>query len=130
VKRYLLDTHIVLWGLTAPHRLSPATRAILENEAVHVSALSVWELLLKQHSGRLRLPDSPLIAAIERAGAKLIPLLAEHAEAAAALGPMHGDPIDRLLVGTARVEQMVLMTRDAELLERAAPVLGKLLLGA
>lgn len=130
MKRYLLDTHIVLWGLTAPRRLSPATRTILENEAVHVSALSVWELLLKQHSGRLRLPDSPLIAAIERAGAKLIPLLAEHAESAAALGLMHGDPIDRLLVGTARVEQMVLVTRDAELLERAAPILGKLLLEA
>ncbi len=130
MKRYLLDTHIVLWGLTAPRRLSPATRAILENEAVHVSAVSVWELLLKQHSGHLRLPDSPLIAAIERAGAKLIPLLAEHAESAAGLGLMHGDPIDRLLVGTARVEKMVLMTRDAELLERAAPILGKLLLEA
>jgi PIN domain nuclease of toxin-antitoxin system len=40
---------------------------------------------------------------------------------------MHGDPVDRLLVGTARVEQMILLTRDTQLLENAAPILGGLL---
>ena len=34
MKRYLLDTHIVLWGLTAPRKLGRATRHILEHEAV------------------------------------------------------------------------------------------------
>jgi PIN domain nuclease of toxin-antitoxin system len=127
VKRYLLDTHVLLWGLTAPRKLGRATRQILEQDAVHVSALSVWELLLKHHAGRLDLPQGRLIDAIERAGATLIPLLAEHAESAAALGLMHGDPVDRLLVGTARVEQMILLTRDTQLLENAAPILGGLL---
>jgi PIN domain nuclease of toxin-antitoxin system len=130
VKRYLLDTHIVLWGLTAPRKLSRATRDILDHEAVHVSALSVWELLLKHHHGRLDLPQGSLIEAIQRAGATLIPLTAAHAESAAALGLMHGDPVDRLLVGTARAEQMILLTRDAQILEFAAPVLGTLLLEA
>jgi PIN domain nuclease of toxin-antitoxin system len=130
VKRYLLDTHVVLWGLTAPRKLGRATLQILEHEAVYVSALSVWELLLKHDSGRLDLPQGRLIDAIERAGATLIPLLAEHAESAAAFGLMHGDPIDRMLVGTARAEQMILLTRDAQLLENAAPILGKLLLEA
>ena len=130
MKRYLLDTHIVLWGLTAPRKLGRATRNILENEAVHVSALSVWELLLKHHHRRLELPPGSLIEAIERAGAKLIPLTPEHAESAAALGLMHGDPVDRMLVGTARAERMILLTRDTAILEFAAPVLGELLLEA
>jgi PIN domain nuclease of toxin-antitoxin system len=130
VKRYLLDTHVVLWGLTAPRKLGRATRDILEHEAVHVSALSIWELLLKHHHGKLELPAGSLIAAIERAGAKLIPLTPEHAESAAALGLMHGDPIDRMLIGTARAERMVLLTRDAQILEFAAPVLGELLVEA
>lgn len=130
MKRYLLDTHIVLWGLTAPRKLGRATRSILDNEAVHVSALSVWELLLKHHHGRLELPPGSLIGAIERAGAKLIPLTPEHAESAAALGLMHGDPVDRMLVGTARAERMILLTRDTEILEFAAPVLGDLLMEA
>jgi PIN domain nuclease of toxin-antitoxin system len=130
VTRYLLDTHIVLWGLTAPRKLSRATRDILEREDVFVSAISVWELLLKHQRSKLTLPQGSLIGAIERAGAKLIPLTAEHAESAAALGLMHGDPVDRMLVGTARAERMVLLTRDAQILEFAAPVLGGLLLQA
>lgn len=43
---------------------------------------------------------------------------------------MPGDPSDRLIVGTALAERLVLVTRDAEILERAAPVLGDLLLEA
>lgn len=130
MKRFLLDSHIVLWGLTAPRKLGRATRDILEHEAVYVSALSVWELLLKHHHGKLDLPVGGLVAAIQGAGAKLIPLTPDHAESAAALGLMHGDPIDRMLIGTARAERMVLLTRDAQILEFAAPVLGELLLEA
>ncbi len=128
MKRYLLDTHIVLWGLTAPRKLSRSTRAILDNEPVHVSALSVWELMLKYHAGRLDLPTPDVIGAIERAGAKLLPLTAEHADSAAALQLAQGDPIDRMLVGTARVERMILITRDTQILESAAAILGDLLL--
>ena len=130
MKRYLLDTHVVLWGLTAPRRLGRTTLQILEHESVHVSALSVWELLLKHQLGKLTLPSGRLVEAIERAGARFIPLMPEHAESAAALGLMHGDPIDRLLVGTARAERMVFVTRDAQILESAAAVLGGLLLEA
>jgi PIN domain nuclease of toxin-antitoxin system len=130
VKRFLLDTHIVLWGLTVPRKLGRATRDILEHEAVHVSALSVWELLLKHHHGKLKLPSGSLIDAIGQMGAKLIPLMPEHAESAAALGLMHGDPVDRMLIGTARAERMVLLTRDVQILDRAAPLLGDLLMEA
>lgn len=37
------------------------------------------------------------------------------------------DPNDRRIVGTARFERMVHVTRDAQILERAAPILGELL---
>jgi len=130
VKRYLLDTHVVLWALTKPRRLSAATFRIIEQEPVFVSALSVWEILLKQSEGRLRLPEGSPIRTIERAGAELLPLRPEHAEAAGAFGALHGDPIHRMLIGSARVERMVLLTRDAQILERAVPLLGSLLMEA
>jgi len=130
VKRYLLDTHVVLWALTEPRRLSAAARYILNHEPVFVSAVSIWEALLKHSRGRLRLPKGSLIHAVEHAGAKFLPLRPEHAESAAALGLMHGDPMDRLLIGSARVEGMILLTRDAQILERAAPLLGDLLMEA
>jgi len=130
VKRYLLDTHVVVWALTRPQRLGAHTRGILAHEPVFVSALSIWEMLLKHGQGRLKLPGGSLLRTIERAGAQLLPLAPEHVEAGTALGATHGDPIDRLLIGTARYERMVLVTRDAQILERAAPILGDLLLEA
>ena len=47
-----------------------------------------------------------------------------------ALDLLHTDPIDRMLVGTARIEGMILLTRDAEILQRAKPLLGPLLMEA
>lgn len=128
MKRYLLDTHILLWGLMAPRRLGSRTRVIVEREAVHVSSLSVWELLLKHRHGKLALPPGSLIDAIEQAGARLIPFSAEHASSAASVQLAHADPIDRMLVGTARAEGLVLLTRDAQILASAATVLGGLLM--
>ena len=130
MRRYLLDTHVVFWGLTARRRLSRATLDILDNEPVFVSAVSVWELLSKHHRGHLALPDARLIAAIERTGAKLMSLQPVHADHAAAIAASHGDPMDRLLLGTARAEGMAFVTRDARLLAVATPVLGDLLVEA
>jgi PIN domain nuclease of toxin-antitoxin system len=130
VKRYLLDTHVVIWALMRPKKLAARTLQILQEELVYVSALSIWEMLSKCADGRLLLPREPLIPALEAKGALMLPLTAEHAEAGLALGALHGDPIDRMLVGTARVEGMVFITRDATLLDRAAPLLGPLLLEA
>jgi PIN domain nuclease of toxin-antitoxin system len=131
VSRYLLDSHVVLWGLTAPRKLGRRTRDILENEDVYVSVLTVWELMLKSERKRLQLPGHITLArAIEDAGAKLLPLALAHVEEAAAIGLEQHDPIDRLLVGTARAERMVLLTRDSKILESAAAALGSLLLEA
>ena len=127
MSRYLLDTHVVIWALTADARLKRATRNILQQEHVSVSAVSLWEMLSKQQRKRLNLPPGRLIDVIERAGAHLIPLLPQHAEEAAGLHALQADPFDRMLVGTARIERMVLLTRDADLLERAAALLGPLL---
>lgn len=127
MKRYLLDTDIIVWALTQPRKLSPRTLAVLQTEAVYASALSLWEILIKQQRGRLHLGDRSLVQHVTRAGAHWLATTAEHVESGLALDGLHGDPFDRILVGTARVEQMILLTRDAQILERAAPLLGPLL---
>ena len=131
MSRYLLDSHVVLWALSAPRQLGRRTRDILEHEDVFVSVLTIWELPLKSERKRLQLPGHATLArAIEDAGARLLPLALAHVEEAAAIGLAQHDPIDRLLVGTARAERMVLLTRDAKILESAAGALGTLLLEA
>lgn len=127
MKRYLLDTHIIVWALSQPRKLSARTSALLQTESVHVSALSLWEILIKQQRGRLLLDGHSLQQHVTRAGAQWLPMKPEHVEAGLELDGLHGDPFDRILVGTARVEQMILLTRDAQILDLAAPLLGPLL---
>jgi len=67
---------------------------------------------------------------IEQQGFRLLPLRVEHVMAAADIGSAHGDPTDRMLLGTAYAERMAFATRDASLLELAAPLMGTLLVEA
>ena len=126
----LLDTHVLLWWLLKPQKLSRKVYALIETADVAVSVITVWEARLKANSGKLVVPPGSLPTLIEQQGFRILPLRVEHVMAAADLGGMHGDPADRLLVGTAHAERMVFVTRDAQILEAAKPVLGNLLMEA
>jgi PIN domain nuclease of toxin-antitoxin system len=54
----LVDTHIVLWALGDPARLSDAERALLIDPSVdrRVSSISIWGAAIKRETGRLRAP--------------------------------------------------------------------------
>lgn len=120
--RYLLDTVVFLWGLDAPHHLNKNARQILESreEEIFLSAVALWEMVIKAASGKLRL-SRPVGDMIQRAftefGARSLPIQHAHCLALAELPPLHNDPFDRMLAAQARTENMVLMTADA-MLER------------
>jgi PIN domain nuclease of toxin-antitoxin system len=56
--RVLVDTHIALWALGEPDRLTDAERALLTDPGVdrRLSPMSVWEAAIKREAGRLRAP--------------------------------------------------------------------------
>ncbi len=118
--RLLLDTHAFLWWCSDDRRLGAAERAAIREPAndVYLSAASVWEIVVKQGLGRLRVPE-PVSQAALRLGFQPLPISFEHAEETGALPPVHRDPFDRLLVAQARVEGLTLITHDPSL--RAYP---------
>jgi PIN domain nuclease of toxin-antitoxin system len=126
----LLDTHVLLWWLVSPAKLARKAHRLIERSPAAVSVLSLWELQLKHEAGKLALPPGNLADLVAAQDFKLLPLSVPHVEAAVALGGVHADPYDRLLLGTARAERMCFVTRDAQILEVAAPLLGELLLEA
>ena len=126
----LLDTHVLLWWLLKPKKLTRKAYALIESGDVAVSVISLWEIRLKADSGKLIVPRGALPELIEQQGFRMLSLKVEHVMAAADIGGVQGDPSDRLLVGTAWAERMVFATRDAQTLELAAPVLGDLLIEA
>lgn len=111
--RLLLDTHALLWWLSADPTLSPtATEAIADGtNTVFVSAASAWEMAIKRSLGKLTYPDE-LAEALAACGFQTLPISLAHALAAGALPRHHDDPFDRILIAQAQIEGLLLVTRD------------------
>jgi PIN domain nuclease of toxin-antitoxin system len=113
--RLLLDTHVVLWWRQDSRRLGRAVRSAIAGAAVvYVSAASAWEVVIKMAIGRLQLAD-PFESHVEAGGFEALPITFAHAAEVGRLPPHHADPFDRMLVGQARVERLVLVTHDEQI---------------
>jgi PIN domain nuclease of toxin-antitoxin system len=110
--RVLLDTHLLLWALASPRRLSSKARQRIESSAVFVSAASIWEISIKSSLGKLQANPAEVLSGIEPAGFDHLHVIAEHAAEVVNLPHLHRDPFDRLLVAQASVEKMILLTDD------------------
>lgn len=117
MKRYLLDTHLIYWWMTADARLGKATQSIIAKSDIIVSTASVWEMVLKNTKGKLPLPQGAITEQLEAQGFALLPILPRHIEAVRSLTCAHADPFDRLLIAQAKDERLTLLTRDAAILE-------------
>lgn len=119
---YLLDTHIVIWWLTTPRELSKPARTILEDKhnQIYVSTASFWEMAIKQSLGRITVPRSMLTILMSE-GFKFLPILPEEALGVVDLPLLHGDPFDRMLIIQAKTHDLILITRDKEILEYPVP---------
>jgi len=108
----LVDTHIALWALGDPARLSQPERALLTDTSVdrRLSPVSIWEAAIKREAGRLRAPRN--LAEILAAEFKMLDVTASLLEAAAELPRHHDDPFDRVLIAHALHEQLSVLTRD------------------
>lgn len=121
--RLLLDTHVAIWWLSGDHRLSPAARELIEDAPdAYLSAVSLWEMFIKQSTGRLDLPAG--FADALRDDFVELPLTFDHAVEGRMLPLVHRDPFDRMLVAQARVEALTIVTADRRLVEYGVPVLS------
>jgi PIN domain nuclease of toxin-antitoxin system len=125
----LIDTHIWIWWEADPRRLRSSHHSILERteERFAVSVISCWEIAKLVQYGRLDL-DRPvgdwLNSALSRPGLELLPISPEIAVESAQLPePFHRDPADQLIVATARIRRIPLLTEDSKIL--AYPHVGK-----
>lgn len=111
--RLLIDTHIFLWAMSGDKQLTKNAEAImLGAEAVFVSAASIWEIGIKSGIGKLDADVNELVARMEEAGFRELPVTVAHAAAVRDLPDIHRDPFDRLLVAQAITEPLRLLTDD------------------
>ena len=81
-----------------------------------VSLVSLWEIQIKTHLGKLDL-NAPLLEIVQRQetenGIALLPITLPHIGELDRLPWHHKDPFDRMLIAQSRVEGVTLVTRDA-----------------
>ena len=116
--KYLLDTHVWIWSQEDPDRLGNKTRrelANLGNERA-ISPISTLEIARLVHLGLLQLKHAFTewrTLSLTHLHATTVPLTHEIATEAYQLpGGFHKDPIDRVLVATARLHNLRLITAD------------------
>jgi PIN domain nuclease of toxin-antitoxin system len=113
----LLDTHVFLWALGAPERLSPKARELyLDADAkLLLSVASVWEIAIKASLGKLTLPEPVktfIPTRLESQRIDLLPIRVGHAVAVSELPFHHRDPFDRLLAAQAMEERLQILSSD------------------
>ena len=112
----LLDTNVVVWLLTGDREAvsKPAVTALMGEDVVLLSAVSIWEIAIKRSLGKLRLTDDWLFA-LRKLDFVQLPITGLHAEGVEQLPWHHRDPFDRLLVAQARMEGARVVSADAQL---------------
>ncbi len=119
----VLDTHIWVWWVHGDSALSPSMRTLLdssEQTGIGVSAISCWEVAKLVERQRLSLPCSVfdwLPQALSYPGVRLLDLSPRVCVESTQLpGTFHRDPADQIIVATARVFDVILVTVDAKIL--------------
>ena len=127
MSRLLLDTHAAIW-LVEGQSLSTAAKEALaaataNQEDAFVSPMTAWEIGMLAARGRVRMPLTPLLWFERLAGSPGIALAELSVRVLIASSFLPGspprDPIDRILIATAREEDYRLVTRDKEVLDYA-----------
>lgn len=118
--KYLLDTHIWLWALLEPNRISVHVADILndsDNE-LFLSPISVWETLILAEKGRISLRPSPeewVLEALSKGFVQEAKLTHTIARMSRQIDLPHQDPADRFIAATAWEGGLTLLTVDTNL---------------
>lgn len=120
--KLLLDTHIWLWTLLEPERLTRRVATALQSATneLWLSPISVWETMQLLERGRLEVDSEPsewVYEMLRAASLREAPLTHDVAIQAVLLDLPHRDPADRLIAASARVHELTLVTADERLLK-------------
>jgi PIN domain nuclease of toxin-antitoxin system len=115
--KVLLDTHAFIWWVTNDPQLSQTARDTIADpkNTVLFSVVNAWEIIIKQGTGKLTLPEPAEIYIPSRIAANqfvILPVNLPHILQVALLPELHRDPFDRLLIAQSQTEQIPIISID------------------
>lgn len=118
MKRYLIDTCVLLWVLGGNTEKLKDFVDIIENEnnIIFVSVASYWEIMIKKSLGRIKINDN-LATEAEDSGLVWLDIKLHHIDYIEKLPNLHKDPFDRLLIAQSKSDKLCFLTTDEKLIE-------------
>ena len=120
----LLDTHTWIWSYSADKLLSLRAKRIIKNTPANqraIASISIWEFAMMSAKGRITVKVSPeqwLENAIHKTGIRIFDIDSKVAlESCNLPGKFHRDPADRIIVATARIHNVTLVTKDQKMID-------------
>ncbi len=120
--KFLLDTHIFLWSILEPGKLSKQVTDVLENASNEfwLSPITTWEIMILAEKNRITLDGSNSSEWIKKVYSRIpfkeAPLNHEIALQSRLPDLPHQDPADRFLVATALIYNLIFITADHSIL--------------
>jgi len=116
--KILVDTHIYLWMLSCPDKLSETRRYELESplNEVFLSAMSIAELMIKHSIGKIDIKFDPIEMA-QKIGIEILSFSGTEAMVLGELPLHHKDPFDRMLIAQSMINSFALMSDDSKFLQ-------------
>jgi PIN domain nuclease of toxin-antitoxin system len=126
--RILLDTCAFIWLVSDPDQLGSAAKLALGDpyKERFLSLASVWEIVLKYHTGKLPLPREPENWIEEQARIQDITILSLERGViyhSGKLPTIHRDPFDRMIVSESLIHKMPILSPDRPFLEYGCQVI-------
>jgi len=120
MKSYLIDTHVLLWYLFEPNKLSEEVSYIVQNESnVYVSLASFWEISIKFGLGKLDLKTlfpNDLPEACLKYNIKILPISVNEVTTYHQIKTVyHKDPFDRILIWQAIKNNFIFISNDVNM---------------
>ena len=123
--KYLLDTHAAKWALDDVAKLSNKVKDILGDTSLHlcVSLACAWEIAIKIGIGKLNFEggSAVFIDKLSQFGVEILHVEGAHIAGVEKLPLLHRDPFDRILISTAIVEGMTIITADENIQKYDVP---------
>ena len=113
--KFLIDTHIFFWWCEGNPILGEKTSLLIREASneILVSTASLWELIIEEKTGKLKLPKN-ILSLIETNQFAELPVTISHLETLRTLPLHHRDPFDRLLIAQSKAERIPIITKDKE----------------
>jgi PIN domain nuclease of toxin-antitoxin system len=116
---YLLDTHTLIWYVEDVPKLSLLMRSEIDDDtnSTYICIASLWEIAIKVNLGKLKLKVgfNEFLDNVKMRDFGILQIEDRHLRRLANLPILHRDPFDRMIISTALVEGLTIITVDEDI---------------